>query len=666
MTTATASLELLCINTLRTLAIDAVQKANSGHPGLPLGAAPMAYVLWQRAPAARSAAAALAGSRPLRPVGRARQHAALLRCCTCYGYDADARRPEAPSGSGGAGRPDIPRSALTPGVEATTGPLGQGSANAVGMAIAERLLAHRFNRPGHTIVDHRTFALVSDGDLMEGVSAEAASLAGHLGLGKLIYLYDANDVTLDGPTSMAFTARTWRRAIDALRLARARRSRTATPISTRSTRAIAAARGRHERPSLIVVHTTIGYGSPNKAGTSRGARLAARRRGGRRDQEGARLGPGRAFYVPSEAEQPLARVPARRGARAAAAPRVGPAVRGVREGEPRRAAKEWRTLMPASCPPAGTPTCRRSSAGEPMATRAGGAARCSTRLAREGAGAPRRRRRSLGSTKTTIEDGGSFDGTNRRRPQPPLRRARARDGRDRQRHRVPRRAAPVRGHVLLLLATTCARRCGSPRSTACRSIFVWTHDSIGLGEDGPTHQPVEHLMALRAMPNLHVVRPATPTRRSRPGAARWSARDGPTALVLSRQNLPVLDRAGAPARRLERGAYVLADADGRRARGDPDRAPAPRSRSRWAPRRGSRKGGSRRASCRCRAGRRSRRRTAAYRESVLPPAVSARVSVEAGVDVRLANAGSASAARRSASTASAPRRRPRRSTRATA
>ena len=197
------SLDALCINTIRTLAIDAVQKANSGHPGLPLGAAPMAYALWQHH--------LKHDPRDPRWPDRDRfvlsaGHGSMLLYALLHltGYDlplAELQRFR----QLGSRTPGHPEAHLTPGVEATTGPLGQGGANAVGMAIAERALAHLFNRPGHTIVDHHTYALVSDGDLMEGVSAEAGSLAGHLKLGKLVYLYDANGVSLDGPTSLAFT-----------------------------------------------------------------------------------------------------------------------------------------------------------------------------------------------------------------------------------------------------------------------------------------------------------------------------------------------------------------------------------------------------------------------------------------------------------------------------
>src|SRR6185436_6622370 len=257
-------LPTLAINTLRTLSIDAVQKANSGHPGLPLGAAPMAYALWQhhlkhdpRAPRwfDRDRFVLSAGH------GSALLYALLH--LTGYDLSLDELKQFRQWGSRTPGHPEWHE---TPGVEATTGPLGQGAANAVGMAIAERYLAHHFNRPGHEIIDHHTFALVSDGDIMEGVVSEASSLAGHLGLGKLIYLYDANHVTLDGPLSVSmsedvgarYAAYGWHvqhvedgdRDLEAI------------------DRAIRAAKAETARPSIIVIRTTIGFGSPKKAGTS--------------------------------------------------------------------------------------------------------------------------------------------------------------------------------------------------------------------------------------------------------------------------------------------------------------------------------------------------------------------------------------------------------------
>ncbi|HEY6148756.1 MAG TPA: transketolase, partial [Thermoanaerobaculia bacterium] len=264
MTTASKSIDELCVDTIRTLAIDAVQKAESGHPGLPLGAAPMAYVLWQN----------YLKHDPKNPKWPDRDrfvlsagHGCMLLYCLLHltGYDLtlDDLKQFRQWGSKTPGHPEY---LDTPGVEATTGPLGQGTSNAIGMAIAERMLASRFNRPDHEMVNHRTFALVSDGDLMEGISSEASSLAGHLGLGKLLFLYDANQVTLDGPASVTFTEDVGERyrayGWQVLHVENGNTDYDA--ISN----AIEAAITEVTRPSLVIVKTTLGYGSPNKAGTS--------------------------------------------------------------------------------------------------------------------------------------------------------------------------------------------------------------------------------------------------------------------------------------------------------------------------------------------------------------------------------------------------------------
>src|SRR5688572_995238 len=258
-----ADLDLLCINTLRTLSIDAVQKADSGHPGLPLGAAPMAYVLWQR----------YLKHNPKNPHWPDRDrfvlsagHGCMIHYALLHltGYDLSLDDLKA-FRQWKSRTPGHPEAFITPGVEATTGPLGQGTANAVGMAIAERFLAHRYNKPGQTIVDHYTYAIVSDGDLMEGISHEAASLAGHLKLGKLIYLYDDNKISLDGPTSLSFTEDVAKRyesyGWQTLRVGDGN-----TDLDSID-KAIAAAKADTSRPSIILVRTTIGFGSPNKANT---------------------------------------------------------------------------------------------------------------------------------------------------------------------------------------------------------------------------------------------------------------------------------------------------------------------------------------------------------------------------------------------------------------
>src|SRR6476661_507575 len=260
----TTDLPTLAINTIRTLSIDGVQKANSGHPGLPLGCAPMAYTLWQRH----------LRHDPKAPLWFDRDrfvlsagHGSMLRYSLLHltGFDLPLSELEA-FRQWGSKTPGHPEWHETPGVEATTGPLGQGASNAVGMAIAERYLAQLFNRPGHEIIDHRTYALVSDGDIMEGVVSEASSIAGHLGLGKLLFLYDANHVTLDGPLSdsmsedvaMRYAAYGWH----------VQRVENGDTDLAALDAAITAAKAENSRTSIIIVRTTLGFGSPKKAGTS--------------------------------------------------------------------------------------------------------------------------------------------------------------------------------------------------------------------------------------------------------------------------------------------------------------------------------------------------------------------------------------------------------------
>jgi transketolase len=536
----------LSINTLRTLAMDAVQKANSGHPGLPMGAAPMAYVLWARHlrhdPHDPSW---LDRDRFVLSAG----HGSMLvySLLHLFGYPmsiedlASFRQWESKT-------PGHPECFMTPGVEATTGPLGQGSANAVGMAIAERFLAHRFNRPGHTIVDHATWALVSDGDLMEGVSAEAGSLAGHLRLGKLCYLYDANDVTLDGPASMAFSEDVGARyAAYGWHVQRVEDGdRDLDGID----RAIRAARAETGRPSLITIHTTIGFGSPKKAGSSEahGAPLGVEEVAATKRALG--WDPAHQFHVPAEVRAHIGQAIERaRRERAGWDDRMA-----TYRAEHPDAARELERWMAGELPDGWDRDLPRFAAGESVATRtAGGKAQAA--IARQvqnliGGDA------DLGSsTKTILSGAGSFDGQS---------------GAGRNIHFGVREHAmgsicnglDYHGGVRAFAATFfCFSDYMRPavRLAALNKqpvIYVWTHDSIGLGEDGPTHQPVEHLMALRAVPHLWVVRPADANETAAAWRLAVARREGPTALVLTRQNVPVLDPARAP--QLERGAYVLA------------------------------------------------------------------------------------------------------------
>ena len=553
MSTVKKSIDELCVDTIRTLAIDAVQKAESGHPGLPLGAAPMAYVLWQR---------------HLKHIPRdpkwpdrdrfvlSAGHGCMLLYCLLYltGYDLTMEDLKA-FRQWGSRTPGHPEWLVTPGVEATTGPLGQGTSNAIGMAIAERALAARFNRPGHEIVNHRTFAIVSDGDLMEGISGEASSLAGHLRLGKLTFLYDANQVTLDGPASMAFTEDVGKRyeayGWQVLKVEDGNTDLDAISV------AIEAADRERGRPTIILIHTTLGYGSPHKAGTSEayGSPL------GKEEVVLTKKALGweweEPFYVPPEALEQF-RSAVARGHRA-------------EEDWKRRfeqyerefpePAAEWRRREAGELPEGWDADLPVFKAGEKEATRtaAGKVENAIAKRMPELIGGDA----DLGvSTNTPLKDGGNFDGQT---------------GAGRNFH------FGVREHAMAGIANGMAYHGGvrpfvatffcfsdymrpSVRLAALNElpvIFVWTHDSIGLEEDGPTHQPVEHLMSLRAMPGMTIIRPADANEAREAWRVAIRHREGPVGLVLCRQKLAVIDRdRHAGAEGLSQGAYVLAEASG--------------------------------------------------------------------------------------------------------
>ena len=613
-----ADLSKRCIDTIRTLAIDAIQKADSGHPGLPMGAAPMAYVLWQNH----------MRHNPRDPRWPDRDrfvlsagHGSMLLYGLLHltGYDLSMDELQS-FRQWGSKTPGHPEWGLTPGVDATTGPLGQGAANAVGMAMAERHLAHRFNRPGHDIVDHYTYALISDGDVMEGVAAEAASLAGHLGLGKLIYLYDYHDVTLDGPADLTFTEDVCRR-YESYGWHVQRVEQGDTDIDAIDA-ALSAARAERARPSLILVHTTIGYGSPAKAGTSgaHGAPLGA-------DEVAATkraLGwePDARFLIPDDVRAHMGQA-AERGARAQATWEAR--FSAYAEAHPALAA-DWRACMSGALPAGWDADLPTWDVGAQVATRSAAskvqqviAARVPWLLGGDA---------DLGgSTKTVIADGGDFDG-----------------------HSGAGRNVRygVREHAMGAISNGLHYHGGirpfastffvfsdymrpSVRLAALNHqpvIYVWTHDSIGVGEDGPTHHPVEHLMALRAMPNLHLVRPADANEARDAWRYAMARTEGPTALVLSRQNLPVLDRSAAGVGAPDQGAYVLADAERIDAiiiATGSEVALAMEARALLA-----REGVSVRVvSMPC--WDRFRDQGDDYREAVLPAAITARVAVEAGV-----------------------------------
>jgi len=543
----------LCINAVRFLAIDAVQKAKSGHPGAPMGAAPMAFTLWDRFLKHNPADTSWPDrDRFVLSAGHASMLLYSLLHLTGYDLSLDDLREFRQWGSKTPGHPEY---GVTPGAEMTTGPLGQGFAHGVGMAYAERLLAEHYNRPGHAIVDHFTYGIVSDGDLMEGVSSEAASLAGTLKLGKLVYLYDDNHISIEGSTDIAFTENV------AARFA-AYGWHVVGPIDGMDTGALEAAlieaRLDTGRPSLIVATTTIGYGSPNKANTGgvHGEPLGDDEVALTRERLGWQYEP---FVVPQEAIDHL-RKALDRGAEA------------QRDWEARLVA--YRTAFPAEARrleadlsgelPVGWADALDSLFAEdekPIATRDAGnrvmnaiAARLHSLTGGSADLAP--------STRTLLKGHGDvgFD-----------------TAVDHNMH------FGVREHAMGSIAGGMALHGGLIPYTATflifsdymrppmrlaalmglRVVYVFTHDSIGLGEDGPTHQPIEQLASLRSVPNLTVIRPGDSTETAAAWRAAIERTDGPSVIVLTRQSLPIIDRAAyPPASEALRGAYVLHDPKG--------------------------------------------------------------------------------------------------------
>jgi len=544
------SLDQLCVNTVRTLAMDAVQRADSGHPGTPMALAPLAYVLWQRH----------LRYNPANPdwFGRDRfvlsaGHACMLLYAVLYltGYDLsldDIKQFR----QWGSRTPGHSEHGLTPGVEATTGPLGQGVGNAVGMALAQAHLAAHFNRPGHAIVDHHTYFLASDGDLMEGLSHEACSLAGHLKLGALIGIYDDNRVTIDGKTDLTLSDDTAKRFESyGWHVERVADGNDLGALD----RALAAARRLTDRPSLIIARTHIAWGSPHKHDTpeAHGAPLGeAEVRLTKQNLGWPSLEP---FYVPEDALAHWRRA-RERGARLEA--EWQKKYDAYRKAYPELASELERRLagrLPEGWD-AGVPAFPPQDA---QATRAASGKVLNAVAAKLpeliGGSAD-----LAGSTTVVFKDGGdvaagSWGSRNihfgvREHAMGAILNGLALHGGVR----------PV-GSTFLIFSEymrppiRLAALCHLP------AIYVFSHDSIGLGEDGPTHQPIEQLASLRAIPNLTVIRPADATEVVEAWRAAILHRDGPVALVLTRQKVPVIDRSTyAPPNGLRLGAYVLADA----------------------------------------------------------------------------------------------------------
>lgn len=570
MTSDADRLDQLSVNTIRFLSVDAIQKANSGHPGLPLGAAPMAYVLWTR----------FLRHNPANPQWFNRDrfvlsagHGSMLLYSLLHltGYNVPLEQIKL-FRQWGSRTPGHPERGLPPGVETTTGPLGQGFANGVGMAIAEAYLAARYNRPGFEIISHYTYGLVSDGDLMEGVAAEAASLAGHLKLGKLIYLYDDNRITLACSTHLTFTE-------DRARRFAAYGWHTVSVEDGNDLKAIAqaihAAREEAGRPSLILVRTHIGYGSPNKQDTfaAHGSPLGEEEVKLTKQNLGWPTEP--PFLVPKEVEQHFRRaVEQGRELEDAWSGRLA-----AYEREYPKEAAELRQLMKGELPQgwdAGIPLFAADAKG--LATRVV-SGRVLQAIAPQLPGLIGGSADLNPSTQTEIKDGGDF--------QSPGSAACDRQGAaggcwgyaGRNLH------FGVREHAMGAIMNGLAAHGGiipfggtflvfsdymrpAIRLAALMGlhvIYVFTHDSIAVGEDGATHQPVEQLASLRAIPGLTVIRPCDANETAIAWRVAVETRDRPVALILTRQNVPTLDRGRfAPAGGLRRGAYVLADAPGAR------------------------------------------------------------------------------------------------------
>jgi len=539
----------LCVNAIRMLAADAVQKAKSGHPGMPMGAAAMAYVLWTRFLKHNPANTRWPDrDRFVLSAGHGSMLLYALLHLTGYELTLDDIQHFRQWESKTPGHPEV---GVTPGVETTTGPLGQGFANGVGMAIAERHLAAEFNRPGHTIVDHYTYAIVSDGDLMEGVASEAASLAGHLKLHKLITLYDDNHISIDGSTSLAFTEDVGRRfeayGWDVHSVAN---GNDLAAVEA----AIRAAQAETGRPSLIMCRTHIGYGSPNKQDSSKahGEPLGEDEVKLTKERLGWPLTP--AFLVPEEARQEFRKAVERGKARETEWQQRFSAYAAAFPDE----AARWEQYMSGKLPPGWDTGLPAFAPGDPaLATRAASGKvlhALSPKVTNLLGGSA-----DLAPSNNTYVQGvpefqpGSYAGRNfhfgvREHAMGSVSNGMALHGGLR----------PYTGTFLIFSDyMRPAMRLAALMQVPV--IFIFTHDSIGVGEDGPTHQPVEHLAALRAIPSLTVIRPADANET----VEAWRialTHSGPTCLVLTRQNLPVLDRARMePGGGVARGAYVLAD-----------------------------------------------------------------------------------------------------------
>jgi len=553
-----AAVQKLSIDTIRGLSMDAVQKANAGHPGTAMALAPLAYVLFKR----------FLRANPSDPDWPDRDrfilsagHACVLQYSLLHlcGYDLgleDLKQFR----QWGSRCPGHPERGQTAGIEVTTGPLGQGFANAVGMAIAERFLGERFSRPGHEIVDHHIYTICSDGDMMEGISQEAASIAGNFALGKLVVCYDDNHITIDGSTSISFDGEnhTERLAADGWHVQRVEDSEDVEAIDA----AVTAARDETERPSFIAIRSHIAYPAPKATDTAKAHGAPLGEDEVRATKEVMGFDPERTFWVDESVYAHMSLKDSGAAVQREWEQKFAP----WREAFPAMAADwdlawagkmrdGWREALPSF--KAGDEIATRSAGQKVMAsfaefgpTMIGGAADL------------------VESTKTLYEGGGQFSRVHAGRNIPFGIREHAMGA-------IVNGAGAHGGIVkpygsTFLIFSDYMR--GAVRLSALMELpvlWVWTHDSVAVGEDGPTHEPIEHYASLRAIPHLWVIRPGDPNETSEAWRVALEREDGPVALLLSRQNVEVLDRSTlAPASMLERGGYVLWDSDG--AAGNPE------------------------------------------------------------------------------------------------
>ena len=553
MVAAPASLETLCVNSIRFLAVDAVNKAKSGHPGLPMGAAPMGYALWDR----------VLRHNPKNPQWFNRDRFVLSAghgCMLLYallhltGYDSVSMDDLKQFRQWGSKTPGHPETFETPGVEVTTGPLGAGIASAVGLAIAEAHMAARFNKPDCAVVDHYTYAIMGDGCNQEGVAAEACSLAGHLKLGKLIALYDDNHITIDGDTRVSFTEDVLKR-YEAYGWHVQHVAEGNTDVGA-ITRAIEAAKAVEDQPSIIKVTTTIGYGSPNKSNTGgvHGSPLGHEEAELTRQQLGWNYAP---FEVPQDAYDQF-RQAIERGASAEA--EWNQTLARYRASYPEEAATFERMLRGEL--PQGwdqdLPAYTAEDKG--LATRK----HSQLCLAALGPHLPELIGGSADLTHSNYTDIKGEEGSFQ--PETPAKRYLHFGVREHGMAAILNGIAYHGGGLIpyggtFLVFADYMR--GSMRLSAVSGlgvIYVLTHDSVGVGEDGPTHQPVETIASLRAMPNLLVIRPGDGNETSGAYKLAISNRNRPTVLALSRQGMP--NQAHSAAAKVAQGAYVLEDCEG--------------------------------------------------------------------------------------------------------